>query len=166
MNDWMRIATGERIRLAAEIEADLRTLEPHTRRLVAFVQSGEQQDADALAAAAVALHHSYCALESIFERIARTFEGGLQPSERWHTRLLHSMFLNLDGLRPAVLPIELREPLSDLLGFRHFFRHAYSAVWRTERLLELARLYLLTLPDLNLALQSFIHQLQQPATAE
>jgi hypothetical protein len=166
VNDWLRLATGERLRLAAEIGAELATLQPHTARLQTFVLAGETQEPDALAAAAVALHHAYCALESIFERIARTFEGGLQPSDRWHTRLLHSMFLNLDGLRPAVLPIELREPLSDLMGFRHFFRHAYSALWRTDRLLELAQLYLLTLPDVNQALQSFIRQLQQPDTSE
>jgi hypothetical protein len=162
----MRIATGERVRLAAEIRADLLMLEPHTRRLIAFVQAGEQQDADALVAAAVALHHSYCALESAFERIERTFEGDRPRYERWHMELLHSMFLELEGLRPAVLALELRQPLSTLLSFRHVFRMAYSASWPSKRLVMLGRLHLDTIPRVELALQPFIRQLQQPDTSE
>ncbi len=36
------------------------------------------------------------------------------------------MFLGISLLHPAVLKESLRGALSDLLGFRHFFRHAYD----------------------------------------
>lgn len=72
------------------------------------------------------LHNIYNALENCFEQISLSFENDVRDRARWHRELLETMFLDIKGLRPAVLPEQLRSPLADMLGFRHLFRHAYE----------------------------------------
>ena len=58
------------------------------------------------AQAAVALHRAEGAIESILERIARIIAGDLPMGPDWHQALLHTIGLELDGVRPAVLSRE------------------------------------------------------------
>ena len=44
------------------------------------------------------------------------------------------MTLALDNVRPAVLRRETARALSPVLGFRHFFRHAYAVAFDARRL--------------------------------
>ena len=39
--------------------------------------------------------------------------------------LLDRMSIAIEGVRPALMPLELKNPLHELRGFRHVFVHAY-----------------------------------------
>lgn len=78
------------------------------------------------AGVAYALHNLYSALENSFDQISRSFENHVVDREQWHRELMLKMFLEIPGVRPAVLPEELRPLLNDLRSFRHVFRHSYD----------------------------------------
>ncbi len=78
------------------------------------------------AGVAYALHNLYSALENSFDQISRSFENHVVDREQWHRELMLKMFLEIPGLRPAVLPDELKPLLNELRSFRHVFRHSYE----------------------------------------
>jgi hypothetical protein len=119
-------------RLRAEIQSDRAAWLVRVDELRALDMS--QGDAGALAQAAVALHHGYGAVESAFERVARTMEGSIPTGRDWHVALLESMSLDIEGVRPRVLSPESLRLLRGLLAFRHFFRHAYAVRLQPPRL--------------------------------
>lgn len=86
--------------------------------------------------AAVALHAWYTGLESALERVARALDAEVPEGERWHRDLLSQVTVELPGVRPAVLPRSLLAELTELLAFRHFFRHAYSAALDPAKIAE------------------------------
>jgi hypothetical protein len=112
-------------RLRAEIRYDREAFELRVREL-GGITLGPQTTAAEAAQAAVALHHSYCAVESILVRIARHLEGAIPEGPDWHQALLHAAALDIPGVRPAILSRESVEALRRLLAFRHFFRHGYA----------------------------------------
>lgn len=121
--------------LLEEVRADRAAVEQHARTLRAQLASAPwAEGAATLAVVAIAAHHFYGAAESIFERIARAFEGVPERSDRWHQDLLSRMTLAIDGVRPALLRPETARALAPLLGFRHFFRHAYAVPLDPRRL--------------------------------
>ncbi len=94
-----------------------------------------------LVVAAVALHAWYNAIEKIFERVAREIDKEIPSGEGWHRSLLSQATIELRGLRPPVVARTLQHDLSEILSFRHFFRHAYAVDLEPEKLrIELARL--------------------------
>lgn len=123
-------------RLRAEIASDLRTFETRLAEL-ASLPGLVDADRGSIAEAAVALHHAYGAIESALERVARVVDDGLPEGPEWHQALLHVMALAIESVRPAVLSPRTRELLQRLLGFRHFFRHAYCVDLDGARLEEL-----------------------------
>ena len=90
-----------------------------------------------VARAAVALHHAYSGIETILLRVAREVDGGEPGGADWHQALLDTMGLDIEGIRPAVVSGSTHAHLRALLGFRHFFRHAYSVALEPLRLAEL-----------------------------
>ena len=112
-------------RLRAEIRFDREAFEQRLRELEDLPLDGMPTPAET-AQAAVALHHAYCAIESILVRVARQIEGSLPQGPEWHQALLHAAGLEIPGVRPALLSRESVEALRRLLGFRHFFRHGYA----------------------------------------
>ena len=113
--------------LRAEIRADRGALERQHAVLTVEGSADTREVGDPhLAVAALALHHYYCAAESIFQRVAVAFEGMPRERERWHRELLRQMTLVIDDVRPAVLAPETAELLVEVLQFRHFLRHAYT----------------------------------------
>jgi hypothetical protein len=112
-------------RLRAEIASDLQIFASRVEVLTSLPCLSDA-GRPTLAEAAVALHHAYGAIESALSRIARAIDDGLPEGSDWHQALLHTMSLAVDKVRPAVLGVETRTPLQRLLGFRHFFRHAYA----------------------------------------
>lgn len=128
------------VRLAAAIRRDL---EAAKERLDAVRERRDELSrADPVLAsfAALSLHAYYTAIETACERISRHFDGGVPSGERSHHELLEAMSLDLPGLRPAVLSEHNVERLRELLGFRHFVRHAYSVAWQADRLVDLTDL--------------------------
>jgi hypothetical protein len=107
--------------LTAALEADLRAVATHRDTVARALDKAPWPESDPLAAVvAVALHHYYGGVESLMERIAIAFEGLPVRSDRWHQD-------------PAA------GPLRELLGFRHFFRHAYAVDLDAAKLERLAR---------------------------
>lgn len=127
------------IKLERAIAADLSAARGHSERLRALLaQWPWQPDSPVLSVAAVAIHHYYGAIESALERIARTYEG-VPKSAAWHRELLEQMALDLPRVRPAVLQGQTVAALGPVLGFRHFFRHAYAVPFDPDRLVQVSR---------------------------
>lgn len=102
-----------------ELVAELDSVQP----LLAKVFAAEP-DAIELRAIAATLHAYYNGVERVFVLIAKHFSELPAESHTWHRDLLKQMSTSTDH-RPRVISNELRDELSQLLGFRHFFRHAY-----------------------------------------
>ena len=75
----------------------------------------------------------YTCLETIFLRISQFFENNLPP-EKWHTRLLEKMTLDIPGVRPAVITDTTCQLLLELLRFRHFKRYYFQLNYDWDRL--------------------------------
>lgn len=151
-------------RLRAEIVGDLRAFKARVGELVPLpilTQSGRGP----LAEAAVALHHAYGAVESAFSRIARSVDDGLPEGPDWHQALLNVMALEIEQVRPAVISTESRDLLQRLLGFRHFFRHAYAVDLDGDRLEHLRQDAMALLPLLESDLAQFDHFLDRVGKA-
>lgn len=97
----------------------------------------------------MALHHAYGAIENAMARTRRAMEGDALSGARWHEELLSAMALDLAPVRPAILSKDSLTALRTLLGFRHFFRHAYAVALDPARLGELRRVALAALPYLE-----------------
>ncbi len=149
-------------RLRAEIKFDRAALRKRLDELETI-----PLDANASAAtgaqAAVALHHAYGAVESILERIARSIDGDLPMGPDWHQALLHTMGLEIDGVRPAVLSRDSVAGLRQILSFRHFFRHAYAVELDPARLADLRQVLVESAPRLDAELTAFDAFLAQVA---
>lgn len=72
------------------------------------------------------LHNLYNAFEDLFLEISKTFENRIENSTFFHKELLRKMTLEIPGIRPKVISKESFLILSELRGFRHIFRHAYT----------------------------------------
>ncbi len=141
--------------LLAEIRADRLALDHHRAAVDTTLVTAPWPAGDPLlSVVAVSIHHYYCGVEAIFERVARRFEG-LPAGQRWHRDLLDAMQLNIDGVRPALISRELRSDLGQLLGFRHFFRHAYAVAFDPSRLEDTARILSRAHRPLGAALDAF-----------
>lgn len=121
-------------RLRAEIRFDRDAFARLVDELDSIELAADADKAPQRAQAAVALHHAYGSLESIMVRVARQLEGDVPGGADWHQALLHSMGLEIEGVRPAVFSRATIGALRRLLGFRHFFRHAYAVELDAERL--------------------------------
>ncbi len=146
---------NERIaRLRAQVAADRGALTRRLDELAATDVSGTTSE-DAAYRAAWAAHHAYSALEAILERTARTLEGGLPDGADWHKELLSGAFLDIIGLRPAILSAPIAATLHELRGFRHFVRHAYDGDLNPELLTALQSRLRLVRGELDADLDRF-----------
>lgn len=95
----------------------------------AFAKARERFDrGDEVGREACAHHLSrmFNAIEQMALRVAKAFENNIDDEQGWHTGLLKRLSLTIDGVRPALLPPDLRLPLNELKGFRHLIVHAYE----------------------------------------
>jgi hypothetical protein len=131
------IAHAVRLRLAAELDGDRASLGRLAVSIEALRAANERADPDMRTLAlAFQLERFYTAVESVL----RTLDGDAPQGAEWHTELLRAASVGIDGLRPPVVPPELLPPLRELLGFRHFARHAYDTTPELRRVDELAGL--------------------------
>lgn len=153
----MKPDTAQLASLGAVITEDLAAIERlnvELSKLTVSLAAPEPEFRD-MAAVAYVLHNVYCALESAFEQVSRTFENHITDPAQWHRELLAKMFLEIPTVRPAVLPADLRGFLNDLRGFRHLFRHSYDFQLDPEKLSRLVRDWTAARPDLLAALTRF-----------
>jgi hypothetical protein len=130
-------------RLLAEVKEDLRAVEQIKDKAMVLlkevnIRKGPVPDDDLMAMAGY-LHHFYTGIETMFSRISRQIDGGLDKAGDWHRDLLRSMTVELEGLRPQVISPELGEELDEYRRFRHLFRHAYASELRWSKMSHLAR---------------------------
>jgi small-conductance mechanosensitive channel len=160
----MKIDASSAAALRAVIENDLQSIDRLTASLRTLPETSAPQcsEPDAIAAGYY-LHNIYNALENSFDQISRSFENHIKDLSRWHQELLHKMFLDMNPVRPAVLPAQLKPVLDELRGFRHRFRHSYDYPLDTTRIAALNRLWLKHLDAITNALRLFSDQLAQVA---
>ena len=153
----MKIEASAALSLAAVIRNDLQAvgdLEQHAREL-----PRDQLRRAELDSLGFALHNLYNALENAWAQISASFEDHVRDRTRWHRELIEKMLLDLGPLRPAVLPPTARPLLTDLLGFRHLFRHAYDSTLDEARTLALWRRWQAEGDAVKEALAAFAAQL-------
>jgi hypothetical protein len=98
---------------------------------VAALQPGDDVQ---LESCAYQLHNYYGAVGDLFKLIAGYFENQVTDVVRWHIELLQRMRQEIPGVRPALISGETFQLLNGLRGFRHFFRHAYTAAIEFDQL--------------------------------
>jgi hypothetical protein len=121
--------------LQAEIEADLKDLAQLVREIEETARTLPPEPSHRDKAALGAFVHSfYNGIENILKRLAQEIDHSIPIGEGWHRALLRRMATEVPGVRPAVLQQETAEALEPYLGFRHFFRHAYTFHIEWEKL--------------------------------
>ncbi len=83
---------------------------------------------------ALKIHNFYTGCERIFQKIADDINGGTPMSPDWHKRLLRSMSLEIENIRPPVISKATAKSLEDYLAFRHVVRNIYGFEIDSERL--------------------------------
>ena len=94
----------------------------------------ERKEEVAYEACAHQLSQTYNAVEQMGLRVAKAFENSIDDEKGWHGALLNRLSIEITGVRPALVPQELKLPLSELKGFRHVFVHAYDLALDPEKL--------------------------------
>ena len=83
---------------------------------------------------ALKLHNFYTGCERIFLRVVDDINGGVSRSQDWHKRLLKSMSLEIENIRPPVILKSTAKDLEEFLAFRHVGRNIYGFEIDSERL--------------------------------
>jgi hypothetical protein len=120
--------------LQSELQADCQVLADAVALARSRFGSATPPELDACA---FQLTRSYNVVEQIGLRIAKAFENHIDDERGWHTELIRRLTLNIPGVRPAFLPIDLAQDLRDLRNFRHVIVHAYDLTLQAERLLPI-----------------------------
>ena len=120
--------------LKQEFDADARILAGAVTKAVEWIDRGRDGD---LEACAYEMNRWYTTFERTLERICSAFENHFDRRGNYHEKLLHRLTLDIPGIRPALIPQESVDELTQLRRFRHLIRHAYDLTLRQERLREL-----------------------------
>jgi hypothetical protein len=115
------------------------------------VERFERRDAPGLEGCAHHLCRFFNTLEQMGLRVARAFENNIDDDQGWHIALINRLSIDIPGVRPALFPSELKNPLRELRAFRHVFVHAYELELDPEKLallLKYAHQVSAHLPDL------------------
>jgi hypothetical protein len=129
-------------RVSAEIIAELDRISKLMDEYREFLrQYAGRMDKYQLRVKASYMADFYMSVEKIFEVIAEELNGGSPAGEAWHKRLLHTMTLEVKGIRPAVISAGLYGDLLKFLGFRHVVRQAYGFQLDEEKLNELENVF-------------------------
>jgi hypothetical protein len=107
------------------------------------------------------LNRFYNVLERGFERVCESFENHFEKRGDYHEKLIQRMTLSLPGIRPALYSSEVVDPLRELKGFRHIFRHAYDLSLSRERLEPLVQHAEQIADDFPARIASFVDSVQR-----
>ncbi|MFW6428824.1 MAG: hypothetical protein ACOCY3_02920 [Desulfosalsimonas sp.] len=90
--------------LAGRLEQMMQDIERVVQRMGHLLDKARQtEDNGYLDGVALNLHSFYAGMESCFEDIARTVDGGLPSGANWHQDLLQQMTADMKDLRPPVI---------------------------------------------------------------
>ena len=131
------------LRQKISYELNLINRENEVVSLLKKKQSNADLDDIELRALASSLHAIYNGIEKILIFILNN--QGTKPDSpgSWHSKLLKSAMIE------GIISVELENRLRDLMGFRHFFRHAYGFMLDKELLLPLLEGMDMLLEDLK-----------------
>lgn len=130
----------------------------------AFSKAGRRMALESDVGYEACAHHLcrlYNAVEQMGLRIAKAFENHIDDEEGWHTALLARISIPIAGVRPALIPRELKNPLEELKGFRHVFVHAYDLELDPEKLALLMKYAERVVAGIPAAADSFIEQVKR-----
>jgi hypothetical protein len=115
--------------LHARIQLELSLIEKEVEILELLMKKSRNAEMDSIdcRATAACLHSSYNGYEKIFIMLARNEGIVINADHKWHKNLL-------DIIGSRFFSQSLVEDLAKLLGFRHFFRHAYSFSLKWENM--------------------------------
>ena len=145
--------------LEQEVLAELDALSEIRSQIARFAFAEELPNDARWAALAVQLHGYYGAVESALTRIVRTVDGEVPAGGEWHKSLLLSASRPLRETRSEIVSLATFDHLMRLLGFRHFFRHAYAVRFDGARLVEHAERTLGCHDQIVQELLDFVEQL-------
>lgn len=129
-------------RIRNEILSDLEQISKLMNEYNDFIiKYSDQMDVYLLRVKASFMADFYTGVEKIFRLIAEELNGGAPRGEEWHKRLLHTMELEVKGIRPAVISERLYQDLLKFLGFRHVVRQAYGFQLDEKKLEELEKIF-------------------------
>jgi hypothetical protein len=120
--------------LRAEVSEDCRVLKqtaPLARQRLGQAAEGEME------ACAFQLARLYNIIEQMALRIAKAFENNIDDEEGWHMELIPRLSIEIPGVRPPLIAVDLLADLQELRAFRHVVRHAYNLTLRKDKLLPL-----------------------------
>ncbi|MBI5208278.1 MAG: hypothetical protein HY934_10905 [Candidatus Firestonebacteria bacterium] len=103
---------SNQIEIIYKIIEDIKSVSPNTREETSHL--------------GYLLHNLYCAIEDLFQEIAKTFENNIEDLSKYHRELLKRMHIEIPSIRPKLLSNEAYTLLDELRGFRHIFRHSYD----------------------------------------
>ena len=114
-------------RVRRQIEMEIREIDELFCKYADLFQHAKNTKPDLTQTTALAsvLHSFYSGIENIFLRIVKNADHITPTGNKWHHSLLAQMSKQTAS-RSAVLSERAREQLQGYLGFRHFYRHAYS----------------------------------------
>lgn len=76
----------------------------------------------------------YNIVEQMGVRVTKVFENSLDDEKGWHSELIRRLSLDITGVRPALWPEGVLQPLHELRSFRHVFTHAYDLTLDPDKL--------------------------------
>lgn len=140
--------------LVAEIKDELAKLGIVVQKLSS--QKNRTDEEEVIESAALRLHNFYTGCERIFKLIASEVNGSVSHELDWHKRLLTQVALDIEGIRPAVISLQTRKDLEELLRFRHVVRNIYGFELDTDRIEDLINLATSIFPRLQKEVEKFI----------
>ena len=136
------VSRAVKLRLAGELRVDLGSVERRAAAVasLAGVPAAETPDVAHVRGLALAfeLERFYTAVEAMLVRSVQGLDGDTPRGHQWHIELLRASSVPVPTIRPALINADTAAALRDVLGFRHFARHAYDADPELPRLAVLA----------------------------
>jgi len=114
-------------KIVSQVKFEIEQIDQLLRSFAGLLTSVQENTPDLVQVTALAsvLHSFYNGLENMFLSIAKGVDDAVPTGAQWHRDLLTQM-TKATSNRGPVLTDELAHQLAGYLGFRHFYRHAYS----------------------------------------
>lgn len=155
------------VRVAARVREEVANVERVVESLVDALEkfAPEPQHVVIVHGVAGLLHDFYTGIEKAFADVSPDLNGLAPGRDTWHRDLLHTMTLELPGVRPRALRPEIEQRLVEYLKFRHVYRNLYSFHLRWDRVRELVAGAVALWPDVRADLETFAAALDAVADA-
>jgi hypothetical protein len=149
--------------LREEMRDDCRVVREALDKAVARFERGEEVAYEGCA-------HQLCRLYNAFEqmalRVTKVFENNLDDEQGWHSAVLNRLSIRIEGIRPALIPLDAKPALQELKAFRHVFVHAYELQLDPEKLALLLKYARQVADRLPAMVEEFVRKVAQEQQIE